>query len=294
MTVKCEGYLIAYSQIDSQCEKCREMAQCKECTNHKLLTAKLNGGKPMEALTKKQLSKFLKAAELKKEVAMINKKYGYECQLVKGMTIEEAKELILVTAFPPKPVLEDDFEVPDEDDDFDDFEDSDDPGDPAGDEVPEETTKEETADDDLDDLDDLDDNPDSDETEKVDLSDETVPTQDPGSADTPPDDMDPEEYDSLIGRISNMEKRLDDIYNILSDLKTGGKGKAKAAALSGSELADEGETLKAGMPYTEADLNKMNAKIIKKFCKALGINSFQKKVADLIPQILTYQDQNSK
>jgi hypothetical protein len=304
MAINCEGYEIAYSQIDSTCEECRVSAQCKTVTNRKLLTAKLKGEEPMEkTLTKEQLAGLLEAANLKKEVAMINKKFAIGCALVKGMTIEEAKELILETAFPtPPPEEEDGFELEDDDtgsDEFDDFEDSDSvEADTAAD------TKEAdiTADDDLEGLEDadLDDNPDSDETATTSAITPNMPEDDDTattSGGTPvdespdiPEGMDEEEYDSLIGRISNMEKRLDDIYQILAASKTG----KKAAAAAGSDVADEGEKLKADMPYSEEDLGKMNAKIIKKLCKAIGINSFQKKVADLLPQILEYQDANCK
>lgn len=299
--VSCEGYEIAYSQIDSTCEGCRVSAHCKKVTNRKLLTAKLKGEPMDKTLTKEQLAGLLEAATLKKEVAMINKKYGFGCALVKGMTIEEAKELILETAFPTPPPEDDDgFELDDEDtgsDEFDDFEDSD-SVEAADEQLDDQEVQKKAeaslsnkeadveADDDLEGLEDadLDDNPDADATAC------SGPPNEPDQSPDIPEGLDEEEYDSLINRIANMEKRLDDIYEIVAASKTG----KKAAAAAGSDVADEGEKLKAGMPYSEEDLDKMNAKIIKKLCKAIGINSFQKKVADLLPQILEYQDANCK
>jgi len=289
MPVQCEGYKIAYSQIDTTCEECRVKDPCKTETHRKLLTAKLEGGTPMETPTQKQLQKLLDAADKKKEVAMINKKFEYGCKFNADMTIEEAKELIMATAFPPD---DDGFEVTDDDDftlsddevgeaggdDLDGFEEAAGAGEEAGSdeiEIPD---------------DELDDNPDADSGTAGEKADEKAGD----TQDTIPEGMDQEEYDSLLARIGNIEKRLDDIYGILSETKAKGKGKAKPAAEAGSELADPIEKLKAGMPYSEEALKKMKAPDIKKLCKGIEINSFQKKVIDLIPQILDYQAETFK
>ena len=297
---KCEGFKIAFSSIDSTCDDCRLAPECKKETNYKLLNAKIKG-ETMENLTKEQLGGLLEAATLKKEVAMINKKYQFGCSLVKGMTIEEAKDLIMETAFPPVAEEDDGFELEDDEgtDEFDDFEDSDDASAKNAEaEIKEDPEPLPEADDDLEGLEDsdLDDNPDADVTATAGTPDPdattTAGTPDPDQSPDIPEGMDEEEYDSLIGRISSMEKRLDDIYQILAAGK-GTNTKSKAAE-AGAAAADEGEKLKAAMPYSDEDLDKMNAKVIKKLCKAIGINSFQKKVVDLVPQIKAYQDENCK
>ncbi|MCK4778033.1 MAG: hypothetical protein KAS39_06600 [Actinomycetia bacterium] len=275
MEINCEGYLIAYSILAPECSDCKVNIECAKETKRKLLNAK-GGPEPMEKpLTKKQLEKILGAADKKKEVALINKKNGYGCSLVKGMTIEEAKELIMAAAFPPEEDDFDDFDDPETAEEEDDFEDADTADEVAGD--PQGSGPEETAgaDEDLDDLDDLDDNPDADPEETAEAK-----TDKPAAAAGTPDDLDEEEYDNLLNRLTSLEKRMDDLYDMMAKKKD---------ATPAAKKAENAATLLAGVPYKEAALKKLNGKEIKQLCKELGdINSFQKKIADLIPMILEH------
>jgi len=263
--ITCEGFGIAHSEHDEECEGCRVEEKCASQTLEKLNNAKSKrGGTTMaKKLTKKQLEALLKKAKTAKSIKAIVKDNKIKVKLVKGMTIDDAKEAVMNAAFPP------------EDDDFDD------------DDFGDEETAEETGDDPDEDVDDFDDDdgadlddPDSDDDGGSDDADDS--DSDDGGSEEEVDDSpdDPVEIDALIARIEALEKRLDEAEKAMTKAAPASAGSKKAA-----KEAKKAELL-AGVPYTKESIEKLNSRELKMLASAMGINSFRVANDKLIPQIL--------
>ena len=249
MDINCEGYKIAYSAHDEQCDGCKASAKCEEATKFKLNN---RGGTTMaKKLTEKQLKALLAKTKTAKALVTIVKDNKYTAKLVKGMSIQDAKDAIMLAAFPPA-------EDPD-----DDFDDADDFGDDKTDE------KDVKPDDDGDDdFNDADADADADEG-AADIESKENTTED-----------DPEDIDSLEARVTALEKRLDEV---LATLQKAPAGKAKTGKAEKDAIKAK---LVEACPYKAADLKKLNGREIKMLASAVGVNSFRQARPDTEKEIL--------
>jgi len=254
--IKCEGYEIAYSAHDEQCDGCKVAVKCSESTKYKLNN---RGGTTMakpKKLTEKQLKALLAKTKTAAAIKSIVSDNGYDVKLVKGMSVQDAKDAIVLAAFPPA-------EDPD-----DDFDDADDFGDDATDEK--DVKEDDDGDDDF-----------SDSDSDVDAGSDVEPGDDADS-DAEADLDDPEDIDSLEARVTALEKRLDDVLATLQ--------KAPASAGKPKSGKAEKDAIKAKLleacPYKKADLEKLNGREIKMLASAVGVNSFRQARPDTEKEIL--------
>jgi hypothetical protein len=205
-------------------------------------------------LTEKQLKALLAKTKTAKAIKTIVADNKYKVTLVKGMSVQDAKDAIMLAAFPPA-------EDPD-----DDFDDADDFGDEATDEK--DVKPDDDGDDDFKDADaDADADAGADADADADAPDET-----------PADD--PEEIDSLTARVDALEKRLDEALAVLTKAPAGKAktGKAEKDAIK-AKLVEK-------CPYKKADLEKLNGREIKMLASAVGVNSFRQARPDTEKEIL--------
>ena len=267
MKIECEGYKIAYSANDETCSICKVAVECEKSTILKLTEAGIDTGKGVTTMitSKEKFEATLASITTKKALGTLNKDEKLGVKPPKGSTLDDIKDLLLQAAFPVKEEAgsddpDDDFDADDLDADGDDDFDADD-GSEAATEA------------------DVDVNQNTADALEEDGAADIEKTED-----TTEELDDPEDIDTLNARVTMLEKRLDEVLEMMKNKP------AEAPAAKSKSSKAEKDAAKAKLlescPYDKTTIAELNGREVKQLASALGIKSFGMKQNVVVAAIL--------